>query len=456
MNKQKVNVVVTDLDDTIWDWLTMWYNSFEPYLNRIIDEFDIDKNILKESFKKLHQKYHSSETSFAYYELDCLTDAQKEQLNVSTNKHKKSIIHEYNSLKKNNLFFCKGVEKTLKELKSKGVLLVGFTESDAFFTKYRLKHLNLDGIFDYIYAPIGEGVPESVDIFYDNEYWEPSITEFRYLAKGTVKPAPDILEIILRDCNADKQNTIYIGDKLNKDVYMANESNVKSVYAEYGDQIDSNKYSLLKEVTHWTDEDVKREKEYKEKNHTKTIADYTLKKSFKELDDYFYFVSFDKKLDHKNIPYVIDIWEKVVDVQQHFNEIELKIRNLALTLYTFFLGGIGYCAFKNLKINDKIPVASILALIAFLAILAFLYMDKCWYHKFLKGAGITAGQIEKKWRNVIPELKLSTQISYESHIGLFNKKTNSDRKYYFFYGLLLIPLLAICVILFFVDVTFPV
>lgn len=80
MNKQKVNVVVTDLDDTIWDWLTMWYNSFEPYLNRIIDEFDIDKNILKESFKKLHQKYHSSETSFAYYELDCLTDAQKEQL----------------------------------------------------------------------------------------------------------------------------------------------------------------------------------------------------------------------------------------------------------------------------------------------------------------------------------------------------------------------------------------
>ena len=446
MDKHKINLVVTDLDDTIWAWLNMWYNSFEPYLNRISTELDIDLTTLKKSFKILHQKYHSSETSFAYNELDCLSSLQKEQFNTTDRKSRKSIIHEFNSLKKNNLFFCKGVEKTLKQLKDKGVLIVGFTESDAFFTKYRLKHLNLDGIFDYIYAPIGEGIPESVELYYSEDYWEPNITEFRYLAKGTVKPAPDILEIILRDCDAKKQNTIYIGDKLNKDVYMANEASVTSVYAEYGDHIDSTKYALLKEVTHWTEEDVKREKEFKEQNNTTPIADYTLKKSFKELYDYFTFIPLNGKLNRENIPHVLDIWKKVVDVQQHFNEIELKIRNFAVTIYTFFLGGIGYCVYNEIKISDR-PVASFLAFVGAIAIFAFFYMDKYWYHQFLKGASKTAGQIENKWIKVLPELKLSTKISDESHVGLFCKKTKSDRKYYFFYGLLIIPLIAIGIIL---------
>lgn len=331
-------------------------------------------------------------------------------------------------------------------MKDKGVLLIGFTESDAFFTKYRLKHLNLDGVFDYIYAPIGEGVPESVELYYDKGYWEPDITEFRYLTKGTVKPAPDILEIILADCNADKQNAIYIGDKLNKDVYMANEAKVTSVYAEYGDQINTEKYTLLKEVTHWTEEDVIREKEFKEKNNFNTIADFTLKKSFKELNDYFNFTAFEKKLKRENISSIIEIWKKVVDAQQHFNEIELKIRNLAVTIYTFLLGGIGYCISNEIEIKG-FSAASLLAFIGVFTIFAFFYMDKYWYHRFLKGAGKTVGDIEKKWNKILPELNLSTQIRIEGHKGLFCNNTNSDKKYYFFYGLLLFPLLAIGIIL---------
>lgn len=35
-------------------------------------------------------------------------------------------------------------------------------------------------------------------------------TEFRYLAKNTRKPAPEILEIIIRDFKASKENAIYI------------------------------------------------------------------------------------------------------------------------------------------------------------------------------------------------------------------------------------------------------
>ena len=29
---------------------------------------------------------------------------------------------------------------------------------------------------------------------------------------------------------------------------------------------------------------------------------------------------------------IVEIWKKVIDVQQHFNDIELRIRNMAITL----------------------------------------------------------------------------------------------------------------------------
>lgn len=53
-NKSKINFVVTDLDDTIWDWLKMWHSSFEPYLTRISLEYNIDLEELTNDFKKVH------------------------------------------------------------------------------------------------------------------------------------------------------------------------------------------------------------------------------------------------------------------------------------------------------------------------------------------------------------------------------------------------------------------
>ena len=337
--KKKVNLVITDLDDTIWDWLKMWHDSFEPYLNRISSQFQIDKSILKSEFKKIHQKYGSTESSFIYDELECLTQEQKNEFDKPTPTHK-SILHEYYSLKKQNLFLYQGVLETLKIIKDKGTLIIGFTESNTFFTKYRIKHLGIDGLIYFVYAPIDTGVPKSVHRHYPEGYWDPEITEIRYLPKEVRKPSPDILEIILQDFKAKKENTIYIGDKLDKDILMANQAGIDSVYAKYGHLIDTEKYQLLREVTHWTDNDVEREKRFKEKYKDTPLSKYTLKNSFKDILDFFDFFNFESKSSDKYLSSVLEIWKKTIDVQQHFNDIELRIRNFALTAFTFIIGGI--------------------------------------------------------------------------------------------------------------------
>ena len=147
--QKRVNFVVTDLDDTIWDWLSMWHSSFEPFLERISKDLMIDKNDLKNDFKQLHQKYGTSEASFIIEDLKLLNEAQKEQVNSETG-NKKSIMHEYYYNKKNNLKFYDGVLKTLATIKASGAMIVGFTESHSFYTKYRIKSLNLDGLIDCI------------------------------------------------------------------------------------------------------------------------------------------------------------------------------------------------------------------------------------------------------------------------------------------------------------------
>lgn len=451
IEKKRINFIITDLDDTIWDWLNMWYHSFNPYLKRISKEFAIDESLLIKDFKELHQKYGTSEASFIYHELNCLNLKNKD---IFENKilDKISILHDYYSNKKNNLKLFDGVLDTIKLMKSRGTIIVGFTESMAFFTKYRIKHLELDGIFDFIYAPVDFNVPLTVYRHYSEDVWEPKITEFRYLPKETRKPAPEILEIILKDLKANKEHAIYIGDKLDKDVFMSNEASIRSIYAKYGHNIESEKYELLKAVTHWTDEDVQREIQFKHNHSISPIASVTLENSFSELTNWFTFFEFPKKGGAlPSIGNIIDIWKKIIDVQQHFNDIALRIKNIALTVFTFIIGGIGYVDKEKLTFDLKyliIPYSTFIAFFGVVIMIAFLYIDRFWYHLLLKGAVEQGLELENKWAEIIPEIKLTKTIGKTSpHRFLGKRKIHSNGKFWIFYGLLIIPLLILGILL---------
>ncbi len=453
--QKRVNFVITDLDDTIWDWLSMWHASFNPFLERISNELGINKSELKNDFKQLHQKYGTTEASFIIEELKLLNAEQREKIYEELS-YNKGIMHEYYSNKKHNLRLYEGVLKTLTSIKSKGAMIVGFTESHSFYTKYRLKTLNLDGLIDCIYAPIDAGVPDSVKKFYGEGHWEPQKTEFRYLARAVKKPNAEILEIILKDFNAEKENTIYIGDKLDRDVYMAQQAHITSVYAQYGHKIVGPEYDLLREVTHWTHEDVQREIKFKEEFKGKSIIpDIVLQNSFKEIEDFVEFYLFDRTDKKENLKNVIDAWKKVVDVQQHFNDIELKIRNYALTVFTATVAAIGFLEKEKIEFQFwgwVVPASVLLSVVGLFVLTAFWYMDRYWYHKLLLGAVKQGAFIENRYSNMLPELGLTNAIGEASPQKLrlikLKIKIHSSNKYWIFYGLLFLPLLILSFTLF--------
>jgi len=145
---------------------------------------------------------------------------------------------------------------------------------------------------------------------------------------------------------------------------------------------------------------------------------------------------------------LISIWANIISVQKHFNDIEIRIRNCALTLYTFILAGIGYAVKENVKvlINEKsISLAAIIGIFGIVPMIAFYIMDRHWYHRLLNASVEQGMKIEKELEEIYPNISLSTAIKEKSPTRfLFTKfKIHSGGKLDFFYFLLTFSFLII-------------
>ncbi len=95
---------------------------------------------------------------------------------------------------------------------------------------------------------------------------------------------------------------------------------------------------------------------------------------------------------------VIEVWKKVVDVQMHFNDIEMRIRNLSATVLAAIVASIGFVLEKEMRIEfDGISfsVALVLLVAGFVAMYLFYFMDRHWYHRLLLGSVKEGLQLEQ-------------------------------------------------------------
>lgn len=142
----------------------------------------------------------------------------------------------------------------------------------------------------------------------------------------------------------------------------------------------------------------------------------------------------------------VEIWKKIVDVQQHFNDLELRIRNFALIVTGAFLG-LGANALKdggtaNIA-GHQIPSAALIVWASLVPLLAFYLMDRFWYHRLLKGAVYAGAEAEKELTDLGLRVDLGTQISRASPFTMFKRKVHSHHKMDWFYGLLVLAIVGV-------------
>ena len=256
-------VVVTDLDDTLFDWVGLWHKCFTAMLDRVLELSGLDREPVLDDFRAVHQRHGTAEYAFALQELSCLL--KREGSPQAIKEKYAPAIEAYRAARRKHLRLYPTVLEGLVELRGRGCLVVGYTESLAFYSNYRVRRLGLDGILDYLFSPEDHDIPEHLSEVglrrYREEAYRFRHTIHDHTPKGELKPNPKVLADIIAEVGAQQSETIYVGDKLHKDVLMAKRAGVMDVHARYGQSHERQEYELLKRVTHWTPEMVKKEAE---------------------------------------------------------------------------------------------------------------------------------------------------------------------------------------------------
>jgi hypothetical protein len=126
----------------------------------------------------------------------------------------------------------------------------------------------------------------------------------------------------------------------------------------------------------------------------------------------------------------VEVWKTIVQVQQHFNDIEMRIRALAITVLTAGIG-LAAVAIKDGTTLSVIGVAvhlgAALLIITLLAWILFYFVDQVWYHRLLLGAVLHGERLERDFYAEIPGIGLTQAISAASpyQATFFGRKVGS-------------------------------
>lgn len=286
--RRRIALLVTDLDNTLYDWFAMWYPAFNAMLETVCFQSGVPRSVLLPEIRAIHQERGTSEYSYLLNELPSLQKLYSAQ---EITKVYGEAIHTYRSMRQKHLHLYPGVRKALAKIKGYGVPIVVYTESLGFYSSWRLRELQLDGVVDYLYSPPDHDFPDGVtpDTLRSRspETYELKETKHRETPRGVLKPGVEILQRILLETGALASETLYVGDSLMKDVAMAQDVGVFDALAEYGAVHDRAAYSLLQQVSHWTEEDVQREQQINERPDV--TPSFVLHRRFDEIFRFFKF-----------------------------------------------------------------------------------------------------------------------------------------------------------------------
>jgi phosphoglycolate phosphatase-like HAD superfamily hydrolase len=158
-------------------------------LQKIVEISGLPAERLKPEIREVHRKHGTSEYSFLVEELP--------SLRAVCGSDKLSAIFSpafdaYRAERRRHLRLYPTVADSILKIKGSGAKIIGYTESMAFYSNYRVRRLGLDGVFDYIFSPEDHDVPSGLlreqIRKYPAAHYEFKYTRQRHTPKGSKKP----------------------------------------------------------------------------------------------------------------------------------------------------------------------------------------------------------------------------------------------------------------------------
>ena len=280
--KTDKTLVICDLDNTLYDWVYYFVQSFYAMVDTVVELTNCDREKLLDDFRSVHRKYRDSEHPFALFETKTIKTlfAGRSLSDVATELD--AALYAFNRSRKRNLHVYPGVHESLGQLKQAGVKIVAYTESNLFAAADRLKRLQLEVFFDRVYCRKRTSAQHPNPAAISDWLSRHPLEKYFELPDKHRKPNARILRDICDREDVGVPDTAYVGDSVARDILMAKQAGVYAIWAKYGAFHTPEEYERLVRITHWTVADVKRERNLQEK--AKEIkADAVLENSFGEI-----------------------------------------------------------------------------------------------------------------------------------------------------------------------------
>lgn len=279
-------LLVCDLDNTLYDWVGYFVPAFYAMVDEVVRLTNCDREQLLDDFREVHRRHHDSEHPFSLLE----TQTIRTRFSGKSEKEIAQILdpafHAFNSRRKQSLKLYPGVRAGLDALVRDGVILVAHTESKLFAVVDRLRRLELTEYFRRIYCrerPNSKHPNPDIGVSWLQDFPMHKVVELSHHQR---KPGPDVLLEICRKEGVLPNQASYVGDSMARDMLMAKQANVCAIWAKYGASHRESDYDKLVRISHWTEDDVKREKTLKERaKHIR--PDHVLERGFAEISDLF-------------------------------------------------------------------------------------------------------------------------------------------------------------------------
>ena len=268
-------LLVTDLDDTLYSWIGFFIPSFFGMVDVVSTMTGIETETLLDEYKAVHQEKGTVEYPFSTVLLPSVQTVYAGKSRDEMKAILKPAFDRFNEIRNEKLTLYPGVESVLETLKGEGVKIIGFTDSGEMNGFYRLLMLGISHLFNKVYVTNYEyAIPDYI------------VKDHRVHEVPEGKPNPELLERIIKEEGIAKEEVLYMGDSLTKDIYMAKKAGVKCVQCKYPDFPDMADYSKkLFRISSWTDDVFAREKALRETCLREEIkADYYLTNYMQLLD----------------------------------------------------------------------------------------------------------------------------------------------------------------------------
>lgn len=245
-------LVVTDVDNTLYDWVSLWHGAFHALVQTLSDQTRQPVEHWLQQAHTVHVRRSATECPSILCDL---ASAATWPPAVDASHVMPLAAAAYRDYWDHHLTTYPGIREALTELAEQGHMVVAYTEGDVSIAATRLARLGLAGVIRRVFGRSPLPAPT------EPRWCTVSVTRncpisVDFIPREDSKPNPTGLRSIIAMCDASAQNTVYVGDNLWKDVVMAQTLGVTAMWARYGAARNAEHVALLERVAHWSAQSV--------------------------------------------------------------------------------------------------------------------------------------------------------------------------------------------------------